>query len=88
MGRLVDENDVYSVLTEYYHHKTATQHVVLIDALSTVKTAEAIPVEWIKAYIEDVDAMPDKLVWGHDKNAILTMLRAWEVRKEQNGKAD
>jgi len=53
MGRLVDENDVYSVLTEYYHHKTATQHMVLADALSTVKTADAIPCEWIKAQIPD-----------------------------------
>jgi len=56
MGRLVDENDVYSVLTEYYHHKTATQHVVLIDALSTVKTVDAIPVDYLNSLIAEFRA--------------------------------
>lgn len=61
---------------------------IVVSMMMTIEEAEtvkAIPEDWIKAYIEEVDAMPDKLVWGRDKNAILTMLRAWEVRKEQEG---
>lgn len=62
MGKLIDINDVYNVLTEYYHHKTATQHMVLADALSTVKTVDAIPVEWLL----------DKADWCDKNNGIYT----------------
>ena len=54
MGRLVDTNDVYNVLTEYYHHKTATQHMALKDALDKVETVDAIPVKWIKEKIQSL----------------------------------
>lgn len=85
MGRLVDENDVYSVLTEYYHHKTATQHVALIDALSTVKTADAIPVPWIEAEIKKLRDMDNGFA-SLSAGQIEAMLKKW--REEQNGKSN
>jgi len=53
MGRLVDINDVYNVLTNYYHHKTDAQHITLKDALSRTETVPAIPIDWIEAQIPD-----------------------------------
>lgn len=76
MGRLVDENDVYSVLTEYYHHKTATQHVALIDALSAAKTVDAIPVDWIESYLSD--CAEGSIVYY----AIKQMLKKWRVEQK------
>ncbi len=81
MSRLVDINDVYSVLTEYYHHKTATQHVALIDALSTVKTADAIPMEWIGEYLVWL-----KGIGGYglsDARAIQSMIIKWKMDNPQ-----
>lgn len=75
MGRLIDTNDVYNVLTEYYHHKTATQHVALIDALSAAKTVDAIPVDWIESYLSD--CAEGSIVYY----AIKQMLKKW--REEQ-----
>ena len=37
-GHLVDIDEVYRVLTEYYHHSTETQHTALREALSRVPT--------------------------------------------------
>lgn len=50
--RLVDADEVYKVLTDYYHHKTETQHEALKEALSKVPTVDAEPVKhghWINA---------------------------------------
>lgn len=78
--RLVDTNDVYNVLTEYYHHKTATQHMVLADALSVAKTVDAIPVDWIESYLSD--CAEGSIVYY----AIKQMLKKW--REERNGKSN
>ena len=45
--RLIDENEAYEVLTEYYHHKTKTQHEALKDALSRVPTVEPKRGKWL-----------------------------------------
>ena len=36
--RLIDADKAYSILTDYYHHKTDTQHQALIEALNRVPT--------------------------------------------------
>lgn len=36
MADLIDRNDAYKVLAEYYHHRTETQHKSLKEALSRV----------------------------------------------------
>lgn len=38
MANLIDIKATYYTLTEYYHHKTLTQHMALADALSKVPT--------------------------------------------------
>ena len=42
-GRLLDADDVFNVLTSYYHHSTDFQHEALKEALARVSTI--IPAE-------------------------------------------
>lgn len=44
MGKLIDEQTAYDVLTDYYHHSTDTQRQALMDALSRVPTVDAVEV--------------------------------------------
>ena len=51
MGRWIDTDAAYAVLTDYYHHSTDTQHAALREALGRVETVDAVPVRhgrWIK----------------------------------------
>ena len=41
MPRLIDADVAYKILTDYYHHRTETQHDALIEALSKVPTVDA-----------------------------------------------
>lgn len=48
--RLIDADEAYKVLTDYYHQRTEIQHEALKEALSKVPTADAVPVrhgQWI-----------------------------------------
>ena len=50
MKRLIDAQDAFNVLTDYYHHKSSTQHLALQEALNKVPTVDAEPVrhgKWI-----------------------------------------
>ena len=40
MSDLIDRDETYNVLTEYYHHNTDAQHMALHEALSKVPSAE------------------------------------------------
>lgn len=51
MGRLIDADSAYTVLTDYYHHKTDVQHMALKDALDKVETVDAIPVDYLTSRI-------------------------------------
>lgn len=42
--RLINADEVYKVLTDYYHHRTETQHEALKEALSKVPTVDAVEV--------------------------------------------
>jgi len=44
MGRLIDSQTAYDVLTDYYHHTTDTQHAALREALGRVESVDAVPV--------------------------------------------
>ena len=46
MRRLIDEQDAFNVLSDYYHHNSSTQHLALQEALSKVPTAHHVN-EWI-----------------------------------------
>ena len=42
--RLIDADEAYKVLTDYYHHKTEIQHKALKEAIERVPTVDAEPV--------------------------------------------
>lgn len=44
MPRLIDADEAYKVLTDYYHQRTEIQHKALKEALSRVPTVDAEPV--------------------------------------------
>ena len=44
MRRLIDADEAYKVLTDYYHHKTEIQHKALKEAIERVPTVDAEPV--------------------------------------------
>ena len=44
MGRMIDTDAAYAVLTDFYHHSTDTQHAALREALGRVETVDAVPV--------------------------------------------
>lgn len=49
MGRMIDTDTAYTVLTDYYHHSTDAQHAALKEALGRVESVDAVPVvhgEW------------------------------------------
>lgn len=45
MGRVIDTDSAYAVLTDYYHHTTDTQYAALKEALGRVESVDAVPVE-------------------------------------------
>ena len=45
MGKLIDTDAAYAVLTDYYHHTTDTQHAALREALGRVESVDAVPVD-------------------------------------------
>lgn len=45
MKRLIDTQDAFNVLTDYYHHNSATQHLALQEALNKVPTVDAVSLD-------------------------------------------
>ena len=45
--RLIDAQDAFNVLSDYYHHSTHVQHLALQEALNKVPTVDAVPIEWL-----------------------------------------
>lgn len=44
MERLIDADEVYKVLTDYYNHKTEIQHKALKEAIGRVPSIDAVEV--------------------------------------------
>lgn len=42
MARLIDAEEAYKVLTDYYHHKTEIQHDALKEAIERVPTVDPV----------------------------------------------
>ena len=42
--RLIDADEAYKVLTDYYHHRTEIQHKALKEAIERVPTVDAVEV--------------------------------------------
>ena len=45
MKRLIDAQDAFNALTDYYHHHTSAQHLALQEALNKVPTVDAVPLD-------------------------------------------
>lgn len=57
MGRMINTDAAYAVLTDYYHHSTDTQHQALREALGRVESVDAVPVRhgyWIRHDYADI----------------------------------
>lgn len=46
MQRLIDAQDTFNVLSDYYHHSTHVQHLALQEALNKVPTAQPKRGKW------------------------------------------
>jgi len=44
MGKWINTDAAYAVLTAYYHHSTDAQHAALREALGQVESVDAVPV--------------------------------------------
>jgi len=44
MGKWINTDAAYAVLTDYYHHSTDTQHAALREAFERVESVDAVPV--------------------------------------------
>jgi hypothetical protein len=84
MSRFIDVGNAYNTLTEYYGHKTDIQHTALADALSQVKTEDAIPLDWIRGYIGRLKDM-GVVISIRDAQAVSVMVDKYMM--EQNGNA-
>ena len=71
MKRLIDTQDAFNVLTDYYHHNSATQHLALQEALNKVPTADTEP-HWISCS----ERLPEKEDWF-----LVTTCRGVEIGK-------
>ena len=47
MDDLISREEAFKVLSEYYHHKTKTQHDALWDALSKIPPVEPKTGRWV-----------------------------------------
>ena len=66
MGKWINTDAAYAVLTEYYHHSTDTQHAVLREALGRVESVDAVPVircKDCKHYGFTDNRIPEEQVW-------------------------
>ena len=52
--RLIDADEAYKVLTDYYHHRTEIQHKALEEAIERVPTVDPVKHgHWIKSEKSD-----------------------------------
>lgn len=68
--RSIDADKTYEVLTDYYHHRTATQHEALKDALSRVPTIEPKHGRWVEISSDIYACSECNASWGCEENLI------------------
>lgn len=68
MRRLIDTQDAFNVLSDYYHHHTSAQHLALQEALNKVPTAYAEP-RWIPCS-ERLPKMKEIVLITNDKGHV------------------
>lgn len=85
MARLIDADKAYKVLTDYYHHRTETQHEALKEALSKVPTVDAVEVVRCKDCIrfEDEDEDGDCWCYCHNDTTCRDGYCSWGERRKR-----
>ena len=59
IGRLIDIDEAYKVLTDYYHHKTEIQHKALKEAIGGVPSIDAVEVVRCKDCVNCSECITD-----------------------------
>ena len=54
MTEYISREDVYNVLTEYYHHSTEFQHEALREAIEKVPSADVVSSELFKVALDGI----------------------------------
>ena len=57
--RLIDADEAYKVLADYYHHKTEIQHNALKEAIERVPTVDAVEVVRCKDCVNCSECITD-----------------------------
>lgn len=57
--KLIDKEQAYQVLSDYYHHAVPSQHKALSEALDRVPTVDAVPVHIIQDRIDSLQELKE-----------------------------
>jgi len=88
---LIDADEVYKVLTDYYNHKTEIQHKALKEALSKVPPVDAVEVvrckdcRYYHVYLESnghTEKGYGACDWINDKSVREDHFCSWGERRE------
>ena len=82
MGRLIDIDEAYKVLTDYYHHRTEIQHKALKEAIERVPIADAVEVVRCKDCKYYDANCPYPICIYHEDNVKETDFCSWGERRE------
>lgn len=92
---LIDKEQAYQVLSDYYHHAVPSQHKALREALDRVPVVDAIPVHIIQDRIDQLQTVADYALesnGGYIESAnsslyeLKLLLSMWKKeQEEQNG---
>lgn len=89
--RLIDADEAYKVLTDYYHHGTEVQHNALKEAIERVPTVDAVEVvrckdcRYYHVYLEGnghTEKGYGACDWINDKSVREDHFCSWGERKE------
>ena len=85
--RLIDADEAYKVLTDYYHQRTEIQHKALKEAIDRVPTVDAEPVVRCKdCFIcetrQTANYLPFLYCELHDCSVLGDFYCSWGERKE------
>ena len=76
--RLIDAQDTFNVLTDYYHNSTHIQHLALQEALNKVPTVDAIPI----SFIEEQVKLCNEIGFRRGEDCYIALIEKW---REKNG---
>jgi len=102
MEKYISREAAFETLSEFYHHKSETQHIALREALNRVPTADVVSAEdykhllriankmhlWIFNHTFDEQAAYDECGLTDEDNAMLGYGGSWELRADRADSAE